>query len=40
MDIAMDLSNIALAELKSLIAQIPKEIVRRDKEEKIRLCLN
>ncbi|MFH1658180.1 MAG: H-NS histone family protein [Pseudomonadota bacterium] len=32
----MDLSNIALAELKSLIAQIPKEIERREKEEKIK----
>lgn len=30
----MDLSNIALAELKSLLAQIPKEIERREKEEK------
>ena len=32
----MDISNIALAELKSLIAQIPKEIERREKEEKIK----
>lgn len=30
----MDLSNIALAELKALLAQIPKEIERREKEEK------
>ena len=34
--IAMDLSNIALAELKSILAQIPKEIERREKEEKIK----
>ena len=34
--ITMDISNIALAELKSLIAQIPKEIERREKEEKIK----
>lgn len=32
----MDLSNIALAELKSLLAQIPKEVERRGKEEKIK----
>jgi len=32
--ITMDLANIALAELKSLLAQIPKEIERREKEEK------
>ncbi|WP_310492686.1 H-NS histone family protein [Dechloromonas sp.] len=32
----MDLSNIALAELKSLLTQIPKEIERREKDEKIK----
>jgi len=31
----MDLSNIPVAELKSLLAQIPKEIERREKEEKL-----
>jgi len=32
----MDISNISLAELKTLLAQIPKEIERREKEEKIK----
>lgn len=32
----MDISNISLAELKSLLTQIPKEIERREKEEKIK----
>lgn len=32
----MDISNISLAELKALLAQIPKEIERREKEEKIK----
>jgi len=35
MGIAVDLSNIALVELKSLLAQIPKEIERRQKADKI-----
>lgn len=33
----MDLSNLPLPELKRLLSQIPKEIERRQKEEKIRL---
>lgn len=32
----MDISNTPLAELKSLLAQIPKEIERREKEEMIK----
>lgn len=33
----MDISKLPLAELKSLLAQIPKEIERRQKEEKAKL---
>jgi DNA-binding protein H-NS len=33
----MDISNIPVAELKSLLAQIPKEIERREKEEKLQV---
>lgn len=33
----MDLSNLPLPELKRLLSQIPKEIERRQKEEKTRL---
>lgn len=33
----MDLSKLSLAELKTLLGQIPKEIDRRQKEEKAKL---
>jgi len=33
----MDISNIALTDLKTLLTQIPKEIERREKEEKIKV---
>ena len=33
----MDLSKLSLAELKTILAQIPKEIERRQKEEKANL---
>jgi DNA-binding protein H-NS len=32
----MDLSNTSITELKSLLSQIPKEIERREKEEKVK----
>lgn len=32
----MDISTLSLADLKSLLAQLPKEIERREKDEKIR----
>lgn len=32
----MDIANISLFELKALLAQIPKEIERREKEEKVK----
>lgn len=33
----MDISNLSVAELKTLLTQIPKEIDRREKEEKYKL---
>lgn len=35
--IPMDISNISLPELKDLLAQIPKEIERRQKDERTKL---
>lgn len=33
----MDITTLSIPELKTLLAQIPKEIERRQKEEKVRL---
>lgn len=37
MVILMDISNLSVAELKHLLVQIPKEIERRKKDEKVKV---
>jgi DNA-binding protein H-NS len=37
MVILMDISNLSVAELKRLLVQIPKEIERRQKEERVKV---